>query len=322
MTPAEGSFLSDQSSAPPVKVLYVLGRGRSGSTIFANVIGEHDRFFSAGEIRYLWDPVARNDAACACGEPLSSCPVWSKVIDRLGDVSIEDAARRQREIVTERNLRKLLRYKRDGSWPSLDSFTAVMERVYAALAEVTGASVIVDSSKRPSYAAVVRLLDGCDLYCVQMTRDPRASAYSWAHSRHGSVFGEGKEVPRRNALDATIRWDVLTMEAEMVLRRLPGNRRMRMRYEDFVGAPRDTAALVTRFVEEAEVSSPFVDERRLTLGPNHTIAGNPSRFATGELVIQDRGDWRASQGALERTVATVVALPYLRRYGYPLRTGG
>ena len=196
-----------------------------------------------------------------------------------------------------------------------------MGRVYAALAEVTGASVIVDSSKRPSYAAVVRLLEGVDLYCVQMTRDPRASAYSWGHSRHGSVFGEGKEVPRRNALDATVRWDVLTMEAEMVLKRLPEDRKMRLRYEDFVAAPKATADAVTELVGEADASTPFVDERTLTLGPNHTIAGNPSRFVSGELVIQDRAEWRTSQTKMERRIATLVALPYLRRYGYPLRTG-
>lgn len=302
-----------------IKILYVLGRGRSGSTIFANVLGEHDGFFSAGEVRYLWDPVLKNRAECACGEQLSTCPVWSKVLERLEDVPVEEAAGWQREVVTERNLLRLLRYRGNGSWPALEAFASVMKRVYEALGEATGASVIVDSSKRPSYAAVVRLLEDCDLYCIQMVRDPRASAYSWASRRHRSVFGDGKEVTRRNAFDSTLRWNILNLEAEVLLRYLSLERRMRLRYEDFVAEPRDTAARVTGFVGENGVRSPFIDQRTVTLTPNHTIAGNPSRFSSGELVVQDSGEWRTHQKSVDRQITTAMALPYLRRYGYPLR---
>lgn len=320
MNPSDTSRATPSGSEDPIKVLYVMGRGRSGSTIFANVLGEHDRFFSAGEIRYLWDPVLKNHAACACGEPLPSCPVWSKVLGQLEDIPLEEAARWQREVVSERNLWRLLRYPGDGSWHSLEAFASVMTRVYRALAEATGASVIVDSSKRPSYAALVRLLEECDLYCIQMVRDPRASAYSWGHRRHDSVFGAGKEVKRRNALDSTVRWNVLNMEAEVLLRRLSSGRKMRLRYEDFVAAPRTTTTRVTQFVGEAGGKSPFTDQRTVKLSPNHTIAGNPSRFSTGELVVQDTGEWRVRQSAADRRIATAIALPYLRRYGYPLRT--
>lgn len=298
------------------KVLYVLGRGRSGSTILANVIGEHDGFFSAGELRYLWDPVVKNDAECACGRKFSECPVWSEVLDRVGHVSVEAAGRWQREVITERNLLRLLRYQRAGSWPALDSLVDLMSRTYDAIADVTGASVIVDSSKRPSYAALVRLLPSCDLYCLHLTRDPRASAYSWATSRHGSVFGEGREVRQRSALDSTIRWNVLNLESELLARKLPPTSWMRLRYEDFVAAPRAISSRVLDFVGEPGAASPFKDDETVVLGQNHTIAGNPSRFSTGELTIGDRDEWRSRQRALDRVVATGVALPLLRRYGY------
>lgn len=302
-----------------MKILYVMGRGRSGSSIFANVIGEHQGFFSAGELRYLWDPVVRRDGDCGCGHTVSTCPVWSQVLDRLSDVSVEAAAEWQREVVTERNLLRLLRYPRDGTWLALDGFVGLMSRVYQALGDVTGASVIVDSSKRPAYAAVVRLLAGLDLYCIHLIRDPRASAYSWGSSRHRSVFGGGKEVKRRGALDSTIRWNVLNLEAELLLRRLAKTRALRLRYEEFVAAPRDVAAQVTAFVGETDAVSPFLDTETLVLTPNHTIAGNPSRFAVGEVTIEDKGRWRSEQRALDRRVATTVAAPFLHRYGYKMR---
>lgn len=304
---------------PPTKVLYVLGRGRSGSTIFANVIGEHEGFFSAGELRYFWDPVVQVDGQCACGEAVSNCEVWSKVLERVGDVDVRAAGEWQREVVTERNLLRLLRYRHDGSWLALERYLEVMSRTYEAISAVTGARVIVDSSKRPSYAAAVRSMRLVSLYCVHMTRDPRASAYSWATSRHASVFGEGQEVKQRGAIDSTIRWNVLNIESELLARKMPRERWMQLRYEAFVSAPREVAARVASFAGEPSVLSPFVDHERIVLGPTHTIAGNPSRFSTGELTIRERGEWRNRQRTIDGRLATAVALPLLRRYGYPVR---
>lgn len=301
------------------KVLYILGRGRSGSTIFANVIAAHEGFFSAGEVRYLWDPVVARDGQCACGRPVSDCPVWSKVLDRVSDISVEDAGAWQREVVTERNLPRLLRHRPDGRWPAAENFIRTMARVYDAIREVTGATVIIDSSKRPSYAAVVRLLPAADLFALHLVRDPRASAYSWATTRHKSVFGGAAEVRRRNAFDSTIRWNVLNVEAELLLRNIPQQRRLRLRYEDFVALPRPLADEVVRFVGAEAGPSPFREANSIVLGENHTIAGNPSRFSAGTVTIEDRGDWRSGQSSVDRVVATAVASPFLHRYGYAVR---
>ena len=37
------------------RVLYILGWGRSGSTVLGNILGEVDGFFCAGELHYLWE---------------------------------------------------------------------------------------------------------------------------------------------------------------------------------------------------------------------------------------------------------------------------
>lgn len=303
------------------KVLYVLGRGRSGTTVFANVLGEYPQLFCAGEVSYLWYPIVSEGGLCACGQPLSRCVVWSQVLDRLSDVSTDDAAAWRREVVTERNLIRLLRY-RDGTdrWPALDRFRSLMGRVYRALSDVTGATVIVDSSKRPSYAAVVRSISDCDLYCVHMLRDPRASAYSWANRRHASVFKGQQEVKRRGALDSTVRWSILNIEAEILLRRLPPARLKRVRYEDFVAQPLSVTKDVVSFVGESVESTPFLDERRVQLRPTHTIAGNPSRFETGEIEIRESTQWLDQQKRSDKLIATALALPFLARYRYRIRS--
>ena len=42
----------------PVKVLFILGTTRCGSTILENVLGSAPGFFAAGEIHMLWRGMA------------------------------------------------------------------------------------------------------------------------------------------------------------------------------------------------------------------------------------------------------------------------
>ncbi|HEX2057150.1 MAG TPA: sulfotransferase [Actinomycetota bacterium] len=300
-----------------MKVLYVLGRGRSGSTIFGNVLGELDGFFCGGEIRFLWDPVVVRSSPCGCGNVIFECPVWSEVLARLDDVDLERVVAWQHEIVREHNTVRLLRHRSGRAWAALESYARVMRRLYDELAAVTGARVLVDTSKRPSYAAFLGTLPEFDPYYVHLVREPHASAHSWRSRKY--VSAHGGEVRRRSALDSTLRWDLLNLGSEAVLRRAGSARSRRTRYEDFVAAPRTTVAATTRLLGERPARSPFLDEHTVTLGVNHAIAGNPSRFATGTLVLEDRSEWREAQGRAERLVTTLVALPFLHRYGYALR---
>lgn len=298
-----------------MKVLYVLGRGRSGSTIFGNVLGELDGFFCGGEIRFVWDPVVVRSSECACGSVIFECPVWSEVLAQLRDVDVAQVARWQHEIVKEHNTVRLLRRRARTRWDALESYARVMQRLYAALARVTGATVIVDTSKRPSYAAFLGTLDEFEPYYVHLVREPHASAYSWRSRKYASALAD-RDVRRRTALDATVRWDLLNLGSEAVLRRAGAGRALQIRYEDFVAAPRTTVERARELVGESSARSPFVDDRTVALGVNHSIAGNPSRFSTGTLVLEDKSDWRDGQSRIDRWITTAVAFPFLHRYGY------
>lgn len=299
-----------------MRILYILGRGRGGSTVLANVLGEIDGFFSAGEVRYLWDPVVVRQSACGCGQPIGECPLWSQVLDALSDVDLERVVAWQHEIVRECNTVRLLAGERRRYWATLENYAAVTARLYRTIQQVTRCDVVVDSSKRPSYAAFIKVLEGCDPYFVHLVRDPRASAYSWHTRRYASA--QGREVTRRNALDSTLRWDLLNLGSELLGKRA-GAGFMRLRYEDFIAQPRRSVNEICELIGTEGRDLPFIDEKTVVLSTNHTIAGNPSRFATGELVLADTGEWRRRQHPAAQWAATAVALPLLRRYGYGIR---
>ena len=76
------------NSQNPIKILYIAGWGRSGTTFLDNIFGQLDDFFSVGEIRFIWDRNFIEDRSCGCGQLFSSCSVWKSITQNaFGDDS-------------------------------------------------------------------------------------------------------------------------------------------------------------------------------------------------------------------------------------------
>ena len=58
-------------------------------------------------------------------------------------------------------------------------------RTYAAIAQVSGRRVVIDSSKHASLAFCLSTSPALDLRVVHVIRDSRAVAYSWSRVVHG-----------------------------------------------------------------------------------------------------------------------------------------
>ena len=97
---------------------------------------------------------------------------------------------------------------------------------------------------------------------------------------------------------------------------------MLVRYEDFVRTPRPIVERIVAFVGEKTEELPFVDDTTVRLVPTHTVAGNPSRFKTGDVALRPDDEWTRKMDAAQRFVVTSVARPLLGRYGYPRRLPG
>jgi len=65
--------------AGPVRVLYIGGLGRSGSTLIERLLGQVPGVCAVGELVHLWDRGITEDERCGCGEPFRQCPFWSQV---------------------------------------------------------------------------------------------------------------------------------------------------------------------------------------------------------------------------------------------------
>jgi hypothetical protein len=118
---------------------------------------------------------------------------------------------------------------------------------------------------------------------------------------------------------STRNWMIVNLAAESIRRRYGAPRFLRVRYEDFVADPRGALASVCDLVGEANAALPIDADGSVHLAGGHTAGGNPDRFKTGKVQVRLDDEWTRAQQAPDRIAATLISLPLLARYRYPIQ---
>jgi hypothetical protein len=286
------------------------------------MIGQMPGFLSTGELGLLTTHSMAEDRLCGCGTRFSECAFWTAVGDHaFGGWDRPEASELRSlhpRVTRQRHLPMLLlpalrpRFAQD-----LERYRALLGRLYDALHTVSGAEVIVDSTKAPAYAAALRGIPGIDLRIVHLVRDIRGAAYSstkrqivkdavdrvvWKHRYPPLVF--------------TLRWIVYHLLFDGL--RLLDGRQIVVRYEDVIASPRETLARIAGFAGKPadDRALAFATPPSVHLGIAHTAVGNDMRFQHGEITLREDDEWRRSLGRWSRRAVTVMSWPLLRRWGY------
>ncbi len=306
-----------------MKVLYVAGWGRSGSTILGRILGQVRNFFLVGELRYIWDRGLLENRLCSCGMPFRECHVWREIISQAFEgenhIDAQELVRlRERELRTRHLLAPSHKYLQ-AKVAQMGEYQEALEKLYRAAWEVNQSRVIVDTSKFPSYGYVLQNLPDIDLYVLHLVRDPRAVAYSWVSRKKPKMDKDGSNsfMTPHGYVESSLVWDEWNLAIENAWRRESG-RYMLLRYEDFVGSPRSSVESILRFLGEEESEPPFTNEREITLEATHTFSGNPDRFQSGTVKIEPDETWRSNISVARQAIVTALTWPGLVRYKYPL----
>jgi Sulfotransferase domain len=298
-------------------VLYLIAKGRSGSNILAHFLGQLDGYCNTGELHHLWTWGIQQNALCGCGRPTRDCELWNPVLasPRLAGVDPAEVARWQDQILTWRAVPGLLRDGGDGD--PLERYCAVRSSLYRAIADESGAKVVVDASKWPWDPVVLGLVPGVRPVVLHLVRDPRGVAHSW---RRRKTWGDREEdataMPRFGAGSSALSWLARNAVTEWTRRRRPLVPWMLLRYEDFAARPRETMLAIAEHAGHA-AEAPFAGDQSMRVSPTHGVGGNPSKFAQGEVEIVPDEEWQTAMPALDRWVASLVSAPLLSHYGYP-----
>jgi hypothetical protein len=305
------------------RVLYVGGMGRSGSTLLERALSQLPGVVGLGEVSHLWERGIRNDERCGCGETFSTCPFWTEVGKRaFGGWDQVDLDRLQalRRIIDDVKYvpRLLLPEWLGGLRGRIKEYVGYYERLYVAALEVSGAEVVVDSSKFTSLAYILSHSPEVDLRLVHILRDPRAVAFSWTKVvRRPEIATSEAYMPRYSPRYMAVLYAGHNVLLELL--RLRGVPARRVRYEDFAEDPLGQVARVTELGGlDADLSSiRGAGDRSLRLDTVHTVSGNPSRFQTGDIAVVRDEKWRGLMPRRQRVLVTLLTLPVLLLYRYP-----
>ncbi len=203
-------------------VIFIMGIGRSGSTLLDLMLGSHSRAFSLGEISKLPQFVAKGWRLC----PLEDSRFWEETFT---PAELQDLARgfsghrlhRALPLKVERRVRGWL-----GNDAILNPYTQLFAKI--------DRDVLVDSSKYASW--LTRRLEAREFrqgwlrsYLIHMVRDGRAVLNSYL-----------RIYPDQGAEALSQRWLEELEQKTRLYEQFPAERKRTIHYEDLASAPEAT----------------------------------------------------------------------------------
>ena len=311
----------------PVRVLYIVGAGRSGSTVLDIVLGNHPEIQSVGELRNLpysgWaGGRATRSPYCSCGRTVAECPFWSAVrrewVARVGEEDARAYPALQSSFERYRSLPRLVLELLRGPSPEFRAYARLTGALFEAIRTASGKAVVVDSSKNPLRALTLSMAPGVDLHLVHLVRDARGVVSSRKKAfKKDHEAGLARDIEPQPAWNSAVFWLLINLLSGWVRRRLGAGRSARVRYEDFVAHPRRALVEIgpVAGLDLAGLAGEVSGGEALEVG--HNVGGNRLRMTKGGVRLRpEAGGWKSTLSAREERTTWAVSGWLMRRYGY------
>lgn len=308
-----------------IKVLYIGGSGRSGSTLLERILGQLDHFVAVGELRHIWDKSFSDNQLCSCGKHFRDCEFWQAVTqEAFGQLSQNEIE----EIKALKNSIDRVRYIPQLLWKSAKheqasnavKYEKILTKLYKAIKKVSGAEFIVDASKDPSTAYFLRTMKCIDLHVLHLVRDSRAVAFSWQRKKvfRPEISGEQSYMATYSLSYSSMDWVYRNILINMLQYLTP--KYLRIQYEMLMQEPQKLLEIIQEFVQTPQTDYDFVRHNKLHLQIGHTATGNPFRFKYGDVTLRFDNEWQQKMSKMDQAIVTLMSFPLLYHYGYPLLT--
>lgn len=288
-----------------MKLIYIMGSGRSGSTLLDIMIGSQSGVFSSGELCNLVTAYFQ-DEYCACGKKICECEIWHQVIEswqkknKLNKESMLAFAKQDKQYSHPKKISSWLLGLLPMFTKSYQRYIDLLGSLYHEVSIATGESTLTDSSKSPvRLLHIVRAFSGF-VQPVHLVKSPYGIIASLRRGHKKNMeAGIQHDLPARSAIRSALYWVVINFMVEFACK-VTDHNAARYKYEDLIS--------------QSEISLPngVLFFRYTKMAPGHVCAGNRMRMLSS---IELR-EPNFNQAIKNNHFVDVLTYLSRRRYGY------
>ncbi|GAB6187042.1 sulfotransferase [Thermopirellula anaerolimosa] len=326
--------LSGKDSTRP-RVAFIMGAGRSGSTVLDMLLGAHPSIQGVGELCNVVRSGWIAGQYCSCGRRTPDCDFWQAVREQWRRESGGADPRHyeyllqafeQRRISAVRltctlHPERLVLPARSGV--AFRDYAEQTAALFRAIAAVSGRPIVVDSSKNPARALALLRMDRdfgrVDLRLIHLVRDVRGFAWSARKSfRKDEAKGVQADMAGLPVWKSALVWAFVNVCSDYVRRRHDRRRSLLLKYEDLASRPEAALHAVADVLSLP--ADPWLEmlNSAAPLRPGHVVAGNRVRMER-EIRLRPDLEWQSKLSPADKRVCWMLAGWKAAWYGYPMR---
>jgi len=295
-----------------ITVIYIVGTGRSGSTLLDRTLGQLPGVVSVGELDYISE-IRLDEQLCGCGQSFAECELWSRV-EYDGDVGVNNFPMKQIDGLRQKVERNVhipkMFFKGDSAfYHNLADYEDCLRKIYTAISQASGCGIIVDSSKDLRRLFILNRMEQINLVVIHLVRDPRAVAYSWTKTYlRPELINETAYMHQFNPIQTSWRW--LYKNTLINLTKGMFSKYIRIFYDEFVTHPKAILASFLPLIGMEPEDLVFIEGNCLHLQKQtHTVSGNPMRFSEGTIKFRYDDAWKRKMPPIQKLAVTIISLP-------------
>ena len=273
-------------------IIFIVAHGHSGSTLLDKVLGNHTDGVSLGGIQFYSDLVSSSTVFCGCGSVYSECSFWSRISNEVKiSFSCDGLVSSRTDFVRKRTVLRDLSTMLLNMTFGYKSFSGrvkksllLNKKLYDVVLQDTGASFLVDSSKRLERALFIQKAFKKEFHFkyVHLVRDGRSVLSSFHRKKitfkiTDPLTNEEKTHTRSKKKVAPekviLNWMLVNVFSSAVLNIFRRRDKVFVKYEEFCEHPDAMANEIYRYFG-LSVQENISD---LTNNVNHMMGGHASR---------------------------------------------
>lgn len=279
-------------------ILYLLGSGRSGTTLLATILNSTNQVFTAGELHQFYTYM-ETDAICSCGDTITNCFFWNQITSNLNlsknQISKLETTQNQEEA------HRYIPFILLGRDPS-SQYKRSQNILFKTLSQYSNKPWILDSSKYISRFLLLKKTDLFNLKGIYLVRDVRGVINS---------FNKPVQTPRK-PLNTILYYSLTNFFGQLVY--MLNKNVVKIRYEDLVQNPNKTINTIYQNLLETKTNQININE---DFEMPHIIGGN--RLKNNKSIkIKSDESWKQNISRTKQILYYLLCLPFMLINKYKL----